>query len=362
MEMSNGMTTLQASVTETNDLPHAFGGPAGSAQLRVEPEDFVVREAPICEPDGTGEHVWLWVRKRNANTEWVARQLARCAGVTPREVSFAGLKDRRAVTEQWFSVQLPGKADPDWTAARIEGVEILRAVRHSRKLKRGALRGNAFEIRLREVTGDRAALETRLQVIVARGIPNYFGEQRFGRDCGNLAAALAMLRGEGPRVQKHERGLYLSAVRSFLFNQVLSARVRDGSWERALPGDALQLDGRRAWYLAEAIDAETEARVRALDVHPTGPLWGRGEAATRLAARSLEDACLAAYPEECAGLERAGLEQDRRALRVRVQDLAWDWESDECLVLRFALPSGSYATALLRELVSTAPDEPEAAA
>lgn len=356
MEMSHGVTTLQSSVT---DLPHAFGGPAGTGQLRAEPEDFVVRERPICEPDGAGEHVWLWVRKRNANTEWVARQLARFAGVTPREVSYAGLKDRRAVTEQAFSVQLPGKADPDWTSARIEGVEILRAARHSRKLKRGALRGNAFEIRIRALTAERVALESRLQAIAARGMPNYFGEQRFGRDGGNLAAALAMLRGEGPRVQKHERGLYLSAARSFLFNQVLAARVRDGSWECAVPGDALQLDGRRAWFVAEQIDAETEARVRMLDVHPTGPLWGRGEPAPRADAHALEATCLGEYRDVCAGLERAGLEQDRRALRVRVQDLAWTWEEADRLVLRFALPSGSYATALLRELVTMTGNEPE---
>ncbi len=342
-----------------SELPHAFGGPAGAGQLRVEPEDFVVREQPICAPDGAGEHVWLWVRKRNANTEWVARQLARCAGVTPREVSYAGLKDRRAVTEQGYSVQLPGKADPDWAAARIEGVEILRAVRHSRKLKRGALRGNAFEIRIRGVTAERGALESRLEAVAARGMPNYFGEQRFGRDGGNLAAALAMLRGEGPRVQKHERGLYLSAARSFLFNQVLAARVCDGSWERALPGDALQLDGRRAWFVPETVDAEIEARVRVLDVHPTGPLWGRGEPVTRADARALEDACLAGYQDTCAGLARAGLEQDRRALRVRVQDLAWSWETEDRLLLRFALPPGSYATALLRELVSTTGTEPE---
>ncbi|MBI5460700.1 MAG: tRNA pseudouridine(13) synthase TruD [Gammaproteobacteria bacterium] len=333
------------------DLPHAFGGPAGTGQLRVEPEDFIVRELPICEPDGTGEHVWLWVRKRNANTDWVARQLARFAGVTPREVSYAGLKDRHAVTEQWFSVQLPGKTDPDWTAARIEGVEILRAVRHSRKLKRGALRGNAFEIRIRALRGERAVVDERLQAIVARGMPNYFGEQRFGRDGGNLAAAAAMLRGEGPRLERHVRGLYLSAARSFLFNQVLATRVRDGSWERALPGDALQLDGRRAWFIADAADADIETRLRDFDVHPTGPLWGRGVPATQDAARAFEGACLAQFDDWCAGLERAGLEQDRRALRVRVRELDWTWGDTDALTLRFSLPAGSYATALLREVI-----------
>ncbi|MBI5040508.1 MAG: tRNA pseudouridine(13) synthase TruD [Gammaproteobacteria bacterium] len=342
------MTANDAAPT---DLPYAFGGPAGTGRLRVEPEDFIVRELPICEPDGAGEHVWLWVRKRNANTDWVARQLARFAGVTPRDVSYAGMKDRRAVTEQWFSLQLPGKADPDWTAARIEGVEILRAERHSRKLKRGALRGNAFEIRIHALSGDHAVLETRLRAIAAHGMPNYFGTQRFGHDGGNLAAAAAMLRGEGPRLDRHVRGLYLSAARSFLFNQVLAARVHDGSWERALPGDALQLDGRRAWFIAAAADTDIETRVRELDVHPTGPLWGRGVPATQGAVRALEGACLAPFDDWCAGLERAGLEQDRRALRVRVRELDWAWNGADELTLRFSLPAGSYATVLLREVI-----------
>lgn len=347
--MNHGMNTFPASVT---DLPHAFGGPVGSGRLRAEPEDFVVRELPVCEPDGAGEHVWLYLRKRDANTEWVARQLARCAGVTAREVSYAGLKDRHAVTEQWYSVQLPGKADPDWSAARIEGVEILRSVRHSRKLKRGALRGNAFVIRLRAFAGDVAAADERLRVIAVRGIPNYFGEQRFGRDGGNMTAALAMLRGEGPRPERHVRSLYLSALRSFLFNRVLGARVTDGSWERVVPGDALQLDGRRAWFVATAADdADTGTRIAALDLHPTGPLWGRGALPTGAAALQLEQDILADCGEICAGLERAGLEQDRRALRVRVQDLDWQWDGSD-LILRFALPAGSYATAVLRELVS----------
>lgn len=337
----------------SDELPYAYGGPAGTGRLRVEPEDFQVQEIPVCEPDGAGEHVWLWVRKRNANTEWVARQLARFAGITPREVSYAGLKDRRAITEQWFSVQLPGRADPDWSAARIEGVEILRAERHSRKLKRGALRGNRFRLRIRAFAGSRPELERRLDLIAHRGIPNYFGTQRFGREGNNIAAAAAMLRGEGPRVERHVRGLYLSSLRSFLFNRVLAVRVAAGTWEQALPGDALQLDGSRAWFIAERSDPDIEQRIRALDVHPTGPLWGRGRLATEGAARTLESAAMADYGDWCAGLERAGLEQDRRALRVAVRDLVYHWESEDSVILEFALPAGSYATSVLREAIDT---------
>lgn len=337
-------------------LPYALGGPLGTGQLRVEPEDFQVQEIGICEPDGSGEHVWLWVRKRNANTEWVARQLARFAGVSPREVSYAGLKDRHAVTEQWFSIQLPGKADPDWQTTLIEGVEILRAQRHSRKLKRGALRGNRFRLRARAFNGNPETLTARVAVIVQRGVPNYFGVQRFGRGGQNLAAAAVMLRGEGPRIDRHVRGLYLSAVRSYLFNQVLAARVLAASWDRELAGDAIQLAGSRAWFIADGSDPTLEQRLADLDVHPTGPLWGRGPLATQAAAHELETSILSAYNDWCKGLERAGLEQDRRALRIAVPDLEIAWLDDTDVVVQFSLPSGCYATTVLRELIATQTD------
>lgn len=340
------------------DLPFAFGGPAGQGRLRVEPEDFQVRELPICEPDGAGEHTWLWVRKRNANTDWVARQLARYAGVTPRDVSYAGMKDRRAVTEQWFSVQLPGRADPDWSTLNAEGVEVRRAERHSRKLKRGALRGNDFDIRVRALTGDRDLIEARLNAIAQRGVPNYFGSQRFGREGGNLAGADAMFRG-GKRPERHMRGLYLSATRSFLFNRVLAARVQASNWEQALAGDVIQLNGSRAWFHADPADLDLAPRLAQLEVHPTGPLWGRGTLPTADAARELELACMVDWADWCAGLERAGLEQDRRALRVRANDLQWQWSGEGDLLLRFGLPPGSYATMLLRELVHLDADAEE---
>lgn len=346
---------MTSELAEKAELPYAFGGPAGTGRLRTEPEDFRVEEIPICEPDGTGEHVWLLVRKRNANTEWVARQLARLAEVTARDVSYAGLKDRRAVTEQWFSVQLPGRPDPDWQSVAIEGVDILQARRHSRKLKRGALRGNRFTIRIRAIDGSRAEFDARLTAIAQRGIPNYFGEQRFGRDGGNLAAADAMFKGR--RVARHQRSLYLSAARSHLFNQVLAARVAADNWDRRLAGDVLQLDGSRALFSADDADPSLDQRLADLDIHPTGPLWGRGELPTSAAARALEQTSLMAFDSWREGLERAGLEQDRRALRVRVADLSWEWATDSELVLRFSLPSGSYATALLRELIVAETDE-----
>jgi len=333
----------------------AWGGPAARAVLRRQPEDFQVRELPLLEPQGSGEHVWLWITKRGENTTHVAGLLAQHAGVHPRAVSYAGLKDRHAVTTQWFSVHLPGGAEPDWRALNSDAVTVQRHARHGRKLQRGALRGNAFRITLHEVDGDRAGLESLLERVHAGGVPNYFGEQRFGIAGSNLDTALQLFRNPRMRLSRNRRSLALSAARSLLFNAVLAQRVRDGNWNRAVPGDAMQLDGSHSFFLAGAEDPGLVARLRAMDIHPTGPLHGAGDSPVQEACRELETAVLADFDAFRAGLAGAGLRQERRALRVRVQDLSWHWPGADELVLEFSLPAGSYATGVLRELVETGP-------
>jgi len=338
--------------TSLPDWPRAFGVPDVCARVRACAEDFRVDELRDGEADGEGEHLLLHIRKRNRNTEEVARALARHAGVRARDVSYCGLKDRVAVTTQWFSVWLPGKADPDWSPLLGDDLELLSQARTRRKLQRGGLRGNQFTLRLREVQGDRAALEERLARVAEQGVPNYFGEQRFGRDGGNLAAAAAMFGGRRVK-DRHRRGLFLSAARSFLFNEVLAARVRAANWNQALPGEALQLSGSRSFFVAEAIDDEINARLASGDVLPSGPLWGRGELPSADAARAVEETALAAYCDFREGLEKAGLKQERRALRLSVADLQWQWLAEgQDLQLVFSLPAGAYATAVLRELVT----------
>lgn len=333
----------------------AWGGPAIQAVLRQQPEDFQVRELPVLEPQGSGEHVWLWIAKRGENTEHVAGLLARHAGVHARAVSFAGLKDRHALTAQWFSVHLPGRAEPDWYALNSDSVTVQRHVRHGRKLQRGALRGNAFRITLRAVEGDRAGLQVLLERVRSGGVPNYFGEQRFGAAGSNLDSALQLFRNPRLRLSRSRRSLALSAARSLLFNAVLSQRVRYGNWNRIVPGDALQLDGSRSFFLTDAADPDLNARLLAMDIHPTGPLPGAGDSPVRGACRELETAVLADYDTLRHGLAAAGLRQERRALRVQVNDLSWHWPEADRLVLEFSLPAGSYATALLRELAEGAP-------
>ncbi|MES0875255.1 tRNA pseudouridine(13) synthase TruD [Sinimarinibacterium thermocellulolyticum] len=333
-------------------LPHAHGGPPLQAQLRATPEDFVVDELQDIVPDGSGEHAWLVVKKRGANTEWVAKGLARFAGVAPMDVSYAGVKDRHALTTQVFTVYLPGRASPDWSQLGLEGVEVLEHRRHRRKLKRGALRGNRFGIVLRAIRGDRAAAEARLAAIATRGVPNYFGEQRFGLGGANVERAERMF--AGARVDRALRSMLLSAARSQLFNAVLAERVRRDCWDRGLPGEVWSLAGSRSWFGPEAPSAELDARLAAFDIHPSGPLWGRGELPSADEARALEQSVCAEYETLRSGLERAGLEQERRALRLIPQAMRWHWLDADALRLEFELPPGAYATVVLRELTDWA--------
>lgn len=333
-------------------LPYAFGGPPVKGRLRVRPEDFQVDEDLGFEPSGDGEHALLQIRKRNANTQWVATRLAEFAGVRPVAVGYAGLKDRRAVTTQWFSVQLPGREDPSWQDLGEEGVEVLQAQRHGRKLRPGSLRGNRFAILVRDVEGAGEDLEARLRTIADAGVPNYFGAQRFGRNASNLERAQALF--DGRRLGRRDRAMALSAARSWLFNLVLAERVEQGTWDRPLPGDLVMLDGSHSIFPAQEPDALLESRCAAHDLHPTGPLWGRGEPGTSGECRALEEGVLASWAHWRAGLERAGLRQERRALRAPVRDLRWDVPEAGSLRLQFSLDRGSYATAVLRELVREA--------
>ena len=333
-------------------LPRAHGGPAGRGRLRERAEDFVVDEVLGFVPDGEGEHQLLRVRKTDANTEWVARQIAAFAGVPQQAVSWAGLKDRRAVTTQWFCVHTGVYGGPDWATLVADDFRVLEAHHHRRKLRPGALEGNRFRIRVRGFVGDRVELVRRLDQVSRRGVPNYFGEQRFGRGEGNLFRAQALFAGEIRRTPRHQRGLWLSAARSQLFNQVLALRVERGDWDRPLSGDCMQLAGSRSFFAVETVDPVLIARTLAGDIHPSGPLWGRGVSAAAGEAGQVEASALSGLESWAQGLVAAGLEQERRALRLPVADWAWGWVGEDELELSFKLPAGAYATAVLRELIA----------
>lgn len=333
------------------NVPRAFGAPLSRGRLRVQPEDFVVDEDLGFAPSGAGPHVLIKVRKRGANTEWVAREIARAAGCRPGDVGFAGLKDRHAVTTQWFSVPSPRGAAyvadtvAAMTGVKGEGYEVIEAHAHTRKLPRGALAGNRFAIRVRDAAVDDAALAERVDAIARHGLPNFFGPQRFGREGGNLRRIAPDLSQVHPR----ERTYVLSAARSLIFNAVLAERVRDGSWCRLEVGDMANLDGTGSVFAVDAIDESLESRMARLDVHPTGPMWGRGDLLTSARIGDLERRIGEELGEPAALVVAAGMNQERRSLRLAVRELGWHRERAD-VVIRFWLTKGSFATTVLGEL------------
>jgi tRNA pseudouridine13 synthase len=337
------------------DVPRAFGAPLGAGRLRCEPEDFIVDEDLGFAPSGAGAHVLVRVRKRGANTEWVAREIARHAGCRPGDVGFAGLKDRHAVTTQWFSIPASrGAAYVGETTARVagakgEGYEVLEAHAHAKKLPRGALAGNRFAIRVRDVVAvSETDIAARVAAISRDGLPNFFGPQRFGREGANLRKIAPDLSAVHPR----ERTYVLSAARSLVFNASLSERVKDGTWCRLEVGDVANLDGKGSVFPVDAIDDDLTRRVGALDVHATGPLWGKGELLSQGRVRELEQRIGGELGEACDLVIAAGMNQERRALRLAVRELGWE-RQDGDVVLRFWLTKGSFATTVLRELFET---------
>ncbi|MEX2489319.1 MAG: tRNA pseudouridine(13) synthase TruD [Pseudomonadales bacterium] len=290
-------------------FPRARGEPLCRGVIKAEAGDFQVMEQLGFEPAGNGEHAYLKIRKINANTGWVASQLAGLAEVRPFDVGYAGRKDRQAITEQWFSCYLPGRMDPDWRTLASDDIEIVAVTRHRRKLRKGAHRRNLFQVRIREFDGDRADMEARLECIRDNGFPNYFGEQRFGRGGRNLHYAGQLFAGE--RVSRAKRDIYVSAARAYLFNRVLSDRVVNGYWQS--PDEKAALYG--------------ITKKGSPDPEPAG------------------------YEAWCEGLKRLGIKASQRPICILPEDFDWKFEDNKTLLLSFGLTKGAYATSLLRELV-----------
>ena len=345
------MKTLEQCLDIALDTPYAHGGPIAKGLLRQHAEDYCVNEIPLLEPEGAGEHIWLKIRKRHTNTDFVAKQLQKLAGVKPVAVSYAGMKDRHALTTQWFSVHIPSNDEPDWYSLNTDDIGILDVKRHSRKLRRGTLWGNQFSIQIRDIDVESSELQQRVEVIKKNGVPNFFAGQRFGHDGGNLINALAMFTGDR-RVKRHQRSLYLSSARSLLFNYILAERVRAGNWCTIEPGDVCLRTGRRGFFLIEAVDEALQQRLDAAEIHPTAPLWGRGELPVTHAILKLEQQLPVEFPQWCAGLEQAGLKMERRECRLVPENLSCQ-KNDEGVKLDFDLPAGCYATSVIRELFNT---------
>lgn len=330
------------------DWHRAYGEPPASCRIKKVNADFQVDEQLGFELSGDGEHDYLLIEKNGANTGWVAVGLATFAGIAESDVGYAGMKDRHALTTQWFSVRRPAGDKADWQKFELQGVRVISQARHLRKLRRGAHTGNHFRIALRDLV-EKRDLGERLATIGRAGVPNYFGEQRFGRDGGNLELALNHF--SGKRMSRSKRSMAISASRSLIFNHILADRVKDGTWNTLLPGDCANLDGSASIFAVTTVDDELRQRTDKLDIHPSGALWGAGalQSAGDIAER--ENTVASRFPEFVTGLEKERVQHARRALRLGVRDLGWDCEGDT-LWLDFSLMRGGFATAVLREIAS----------
>lgn len=353
-----------------DDLAYLNGKPDLQAGLKQEFADFQVDEELGFRLEGKGEHLWLKVRKTDLTTTDVAKRLARACEVELKTVGYSGMKDRRGQCTQWFSVPVEREEEAKLVRAEDGLLEVLAAQRNSRKLKIGSHKSNLFRIRLRNCTGSADHFERRLLALKNVGVPNYFGAQRFGRNMSNMAQveqlmtqALAPgantqeLRGQMGKVK---RGMLFSAARAYLFNQVLSMRLKNGSWNAFKPGDVLNLDGTARFFALrgdEEWSDELQQRLDKFDIHISGPLAGRKESKDRYAstgeAADMEEVVFKKFALLVEGLCRFDLVAARRSLRFLPINLTWHWSDAGDLYLEFRLPKGTYATALLRELCLT---------
>jgi tRNA pseudouridine13 synthase len=301
-------------------------------------------------PSGEGEHCLVRIEKRGRNTNDVATDLAKKLGIRKRLVSHCGLKDKQAVTRQWFSLHLPGQPSPESKDLDIDGVRVLEITRNLRKLHRGTHAGNRFTIRLRHCAFSQEAAAVRWQHVTERGVPNYFGAQRFGSNGDNVEMALRFMSGEKEVNDRLLRGILISAARSFLFNACVEERVKRGNWDQALEGEVYGFADNRSLVLPENTRGDEAERVVDGSLELTAPLWGIGDLHSQGLVKSIEEEVVGRYADVVAGLAQFNLRQERRVIRLKPAEPMLNWESDSTLVVSFALPKGTFATTLLREL------------
>lgn len=341
-----------------NDFPkinhwhHLYGEPKSHARLKTHPEDFKVDEQLPFELTGEGEHLFLRIQKTGINTGFLAQQLAKFYNVRELDVSYAGRKDKQAVTTQWFSVWLPGIPDSEIEAFSYPDCQLLQTSRHNKKLRTGSVQKNHFSILLRNARLDED-FASRIADIKDTGVPNYFGPQRFGNVnkegiAGNLALANYLLDGQTIR-KREKRSLAISALRSWLFNQMVSERLQQ--WQlQPQPGDAMSLAGSNSFFTAPQIDNEIQRRLAQGDIQITAPLWGKGKLPTTDDVMDLESKISATYPKICQTLVRLDLKQERRKIVLFPENLTWH-VTETNLTLNFSLPAGCFATSVIRELL-----------
>ncbi|WP_408073461.1 tRNA pseudouridine(13) synthase TruD [Legionella pneumophila] len=330
--------------------PRAYGIPNSTATFKLCPEDFQVNELFEGQFSGEGEHIVLKIEKKGLTTEQVIKSLARLINKPIKLISYAGLKDKQALTTQWLSIHAPGEVIEGIETLEALGWKILECTRHNKKLRPGFLSGNHFTITLRNVS-DESDLIHRIEQIKFKGVPNYFGEQRFGRDGGNLIKAEEILV-QGRKVKdRFLKGMYFSAARSWLYNLILSRRVKESSWNLPLLGDVIQLVGSNSIFVNDkSLDEQLLQRIGEKDVSPASPLPGRSKNLVKGTALQIINEVYAEWSAWLDGLEKNGLEEAWRANILYAEQIEYRINQGT-VELSFVLPAGAYATVVLRELV-----------
>ena len=371
---------------DTAQLPQPMQPPLKQATYKAHATDFIVNELLPLDFTGEGEHLWLHIEKLGMNTAYLANLLSEWAEIPLRDVGYSGLKDRHALTTQWFSLRIPKKQLPPTEFVPVdigdnESVTILAQHWHNKKLNRGTHRANQFIITLRDIQFDKTdtetpepeqllsakeAIEQHLAMISKSGVPNYFGPQRFGRQSNNIREALSLFsrppraprpsskKSKSKRLPREQNSMELSAARSLIFNEILAARVRDGSWNTGLSGEVFNLDGSGSIFTSETLDDTLRARLDSGDIHPTAVMWGTGNDKVSSTAAAIESDVVQHSPlltQLAAGLEQRDIKAQRRALRLPIEEMSWEWSDDQTLVLSFTLTTGSFATSVLASLV-----------
>ncbi|RYU68048.1 tRNA pseudouridine(13) synthase TruD [Aliivibrio finisterrensis] len=327
-----------------------YGKPVATGKLKQLPEHFIVKEVLGFTFTGKGEHLMVKIRKTGENTKYVANELAKFCGVKSKDISWAGLKDRHAITEQWLSVHLP-KSD-HLTFALFEathpGVEILEMTRHNKKLRPGDLLGNSFQLIATEVT-DMEDVLARLEKVKLTGVPNYFGAQRFGHEGNNVTEARRWGRENVRTRDNTKRSFYLSAARSWIFNHIVSQRITEGYFTQPVDGDIL-LDQNGRTVNENVTSEENIQKVQNGDWSISAALAGDNQLPTSETALTLEQPQLDAEPDLMALIRGNRMRHERRAVELHPENLSWSAEGDT-LTLNFSLTSGSFATVIMRELL-----------
>lgn len=367
IQLTRDSDQYQETIIPFESLSYLEFAPAVSAKLKVALTDFKVEENLGFEPTSSGEHIFLKVKKINLSTLDVARKLSEITGLKMSSIGYSGMKDKRAECVQWFSI--PFQEELENLIGSLENDQLMVITKHlnTRKLRIGSHKENNFRIKLRDCRGEKSEFERRLYRVMEQGIPNYFGVQRFGKHMNNIRTVMNLAQ-ERPNLLTPEfskkrmaksvlnKGILISAARSYVFNQVLSTRIKSGNWNEYVPGDVINLDGTDSYFLVanDQWDDTLEERLNNFDIHISGPLAGiiaqEYKYVTKSKAADIEGVYLIKFRPLVKKLIEMNVLASRRPMRFRPKDLRWSWEGDDILDLSFSLRRGCYATSLLREV------------